>query len=102
FGSLRASVAAGRTAERWAASFIASAGRSDGISAADVRNRYGSLGRPGLRNREADGSRSLTLAAQGRLRLSEAVEVDALARYADARVDIDGYPLASGFLFADT
>jgi vitamin B12 transporter len=62
--------------------------RDDGISAAEVGT-------------ERDGLRQWTLHGSGELRLSEALALVTTARYADARLAIDGFPPPT-FAFADT
>lgn len=102
FHTVRGSIAAGRSTERWAFGITASETDSKGISAADTRNDYAAFGFPKLRNSEPDGTRNVTLGARGRFRLSDAIEIFGLARYNDSRTDIDGYPAANGFVLSDT
>ena len=50
---------------------------------------------------EPDGARQWRIGAKGRLNLTDALSLLASARYADSKVDIDGFP-APLYVFADT
>ncbi len=62
--------------------------RTDGISSAAIGT-------------EADGFRQWRIGGRGRLDLAEGFSANLTARYADSRVDLDGYP-APTYSFADT
>ena len=86
--TVRGSVGIGRRSDDWAVSASAAGYRSDGVSKAD--------GFP-----EPDGVAEWTAGLGGRARISGAVSLDGRLRYAQSRVDIDGYA-PPAFTFGDT
>jgi vitamin B12 transporter len=100
-GETHVSASAGHSARDWALGFSVADFASTGVSASDVRNNYAPYGAPGLHNHEPDGIRDLTLGARGRLDPAPWLQLDAQARYNDARTAIDGYP-PPDYLFSDT
>jgi vitamin B12 transporter len=88
FSTVRGSAAVGRRSDDWAVNASVSGFRTDGVSKAD--------GFP-----EADGMRSWTAGLGARVRISPAISLDGGLRYADSRVDTDGYDPVF-FTFGDT
>ncbi len=87
-GTVRGSAGIGRRSDDWALGASVSGFATDGISKAD--------GFP-----ELDGFAEWTAGLGGRARLSRAVSLDGRLRYAQSRVDIDGYA-PPAFSFGDT
>ena len=100
-GETHVLASAGQSARDWALGFSVSDFASTGVSAADVRNNYAPYFAPTLHNREPDGFRDLTLGARARYNPTPWLQLDAQARYNDARAAIDGYP-PPDYVFADT
>jgi vitamin B12 transporter len=102
YGTTHLSGAVGRVTDQWAFGLTASDFGATGVSAADTRNNYAPYGYPGLRNTEPDGFRDVTFGVNGRYALTSAIELDGQLRYMKSHTDIDGYPAAYGYVFADT
>ena len=83
-----ASVSGGLSRAGQALSLNAGYVRTDGISSAAA-------------GREADGFRQWRIGGRGRLELGEGLSASLVARYADARLDQDGFPPPT-YSFADT
>ncbi len=77
----RENASLGRSTDRYAFGLSASAQRTDGISKADERDG----------NRERDGFNTVTVAVNGRIALSDAITLDARARYNRAGTEYDGF-----------
>ncbi len=88
FDTAYATLAGGVVTDRIEAGLTGSYYDSDGFSAAETGS-------------EADGFRQWQLAGRGRFRVSEAFSLTANGRYADGRLEQDGYP-APLYAFADT
>lgn len=86
--SFDASASAGLSKDRYAISFSGGYTNTDGISSA-------------ASGTEPDGFRQLRIGGRGRVDLAEGFSANISARYADSRVDIDGYP-APLYNFTDT
>ena len=86
--TIRGSAGIGRRSDDWALGASISGYRGDGVSKAD--------GFP-----EPDGMWEWTAGLAGRVKLAEGVSLDGRLRYADSRVDIDGYA-PPNFTFGDT
>ena len=79
--TLRETASLGRATDAYAFGFSASALRTAGISKADARDG----------NKELDGFNTTTLALNGRVALTDAVTLDARARYSHAGTEYDGF-----------
>ena len=86
--TIRGSAGIGRRSDDWALGASISGYRTDGVSKAD--------GFP-----EPDGMREWTAGLGGRVRVAQGISLDGRLRYADSRVDIDGYA-PPDFTFGDT
>jgi len=86
--SLTTTASAGTTGDGYALSASAGHVRTDGISAYAAGT-------------EPDGFRQWHAGAQGKARLAADLWLNAVGRYADSKVDFDGYP-APTYAFADT
>lgn len=91
YGTVRGAVSVGERREAWALGLSVAGLRSDGISKADEDDGHA----------EADAYDSLTAGLSGRVRLSDAVELDARLRWQRSQTEVDGYP-APSFSLADT
>ena len=87
FGTVRGTAAFGVSDDRRAFGLSAAAYFSDGVSKA-------------ANGTEDDGFESWTVAANGRLTLSDTVRIDGRLRYNEAEADLDGYD--AFFTFGDT
>ena len=88
FGTGRATVSAGLTGPARAVGVSAAWYSSTGVSAADARDG----------NTEADGLRSLTVQANGRTSIGDAVSVDGRLRYNRAKADTDSFGGPTGVI----
>ncbi|MDE2597125.1 MAG: TonB-dependent receptor [Sphingomonadales bacterium] len=86
--SFDGSAVAGLAGDHYALSLNGGYSRSDGISQAATGT-------------EADGFRQWRIGGRGRLDLAEGLSASVTGRYADSRLEIDGFP-APNFSFADT
>ncbi len=86
--SLDASASAGLTGDRYAVTLNTGYVRTDGISSA-------------ASGKEADGFRQWRIGGRGRVALAEGLSATLTGRYADGRLDQDGYPPPS-YSFTDT
>lgn len=86
--SVTADAAAGLARENYNVTLDGGYTRTDGISAA-------------ASGAEPDGYRQWRIGGRGKARLGEALSASLTARYADSRLEIDGYP-APLYAFADT
>jgi vitamin B12 transporter len=77
----RETASIGRATSAYAFGLSASAFRTDGVSKADEKDG----------NTERDGDNSLTLALNGRVSVTDAITLDARARYTRAAVEYDGF-----------
>jgi len=77
----RQTASIGRAASAYAFGLSASAFRTEGVSKADAKDG----------NTERDGDNSLTLALNGRIAVTDAITLDARARYNRAAVEYDGF-----------
>ena len=87
-GALSAEALGGVSGDRGALTLSAGHARSDGVSAAAGGS-------------EADGYRQWRVGGRGRFDLTDRLSASLVARYADSRLDIDGFP-PPAFAFADT
>ena len=87
--SFDASASAGLAQDRYAIGFNGGYTRTDGISSAASGS-------------ETDGFRQWRVGGRGRLDLAPGLSANLAARYADSRVDLDGYQFDFPYAFIDT
>lgn len=87
--TVSADAVAGVANDRYAFSLNGGYARTDGVSAAAVGT-------------EPDGYRQWRIGGRGRVNLTPDLSLNAVARYADSKLDIDGYPPPTYTVFGDT